>query len=258
MTSWANNNRIPLKKKEPTIRSYYSSLSDDYAAYTLGFLYSFLYCQRNADPYYILDTKGYVQPLLKTSAILHFLKDTPADSVNLATDPQQMAPVLNKMTLPSMKRAIDAILLYNGSTFNKVETFLSNFNLLKQTFDVGIVLDISGCVPIVNAGLKGLQKRTGKKTMRVFVMTEDINLLREFATTGDPSWSFVSMMRLNAPTDADYKLTKVLAELKIMQQQEYLAFRFASPLGKLLYLTNPKINTESQVISVDGQGWKAL
>ena len=258
MTSWANMKTIPLKKKEPMIRSYFSSPSNDYTTSTLGFLYSFLYCQRSAEPYYIYDPNGYFQPLLKTSPILHFLKDLPSQATNFASDPQTLAPVLNSMSLPTLKRITDSILQYNNETNYKIDTFLSNFGLTKQTFDVGIVLDVSGCVPIVNSGLKLFQKRTGKKTLKVFVMTENMEYLREFATSGDPSWSYTSLMRMNAPTEKDYQLTKILAELRIMQQVDFLAFRFATPLGKLLYLTNPKVNAESQVISVDGQGWKAL
>ncbi|NBO60707.1 MAG: hypothetical protein EBU82_07025 [Flavobacteriia bacterium] len=225
---------------------------------TLGFLYSFLYCQRNAEPFYIHDTLGYFQPLLKTSPILHYLKTVPSTVPNLNSDPQRFAPVLNAMSLPSLKRTIDSIFQYNGETLYKIDTFLSNFNLLKPSFDVGIVLDVSGCVPIVITGLKQIQRRTNKKTLKVFVMTENMELLREFATTGDPSWTYTSLMRIGAPKDKEYQLTKVLAELKIMKQIEFLAFRFASPLGKLLYLNSEKVNTESQVISVDGQGWKAI
>lgn len=257
MSSWANLKATPLKKKEPSVRSYVSS-SEDYITSTLGFLYSFAYSQRMAEPFYIHDTHGHFQPLLKTSPILHYLKEKPSTGQDLASDLQQMAPVVNNLSLASLKRTVSSIYQMNAETDYKVDTFLTNFGLLRQSFDVGIVLDISGCVPAVVTGLKALQKRTGKKTLKVFVMTNDMNLLREFAQKGDPSWSYLSMMRDKAPQDSDYKLTKVLAELKLMQQMEYLAVRFGSPVGKLLYLTNQKIVSETQVISVDGQKWKAL
>jgi hypothetical protein len=257
MTSWANMNRIPLKQKEPTIRSFFSS-SDDYATSTLQFLYSFVYSQRAAEPFYVHDTKGYFQPLLKTSPILHFVKEAPSDAMNLSTNVSQMAPVVNSINLTTLKRTIGSIFQYNGETQLKIDSFLSNFGLLRQTFDVGIVLDISGSVPAIMAGLTKLQKRIGKKSLRIFVMTNDMEMLREFATKGDPSWSYVSMMRFESPTDKQYELFKTLSEIKLMQQADYLACRLGSPLGKLLFLTSEKVNTESQVVSVDGQAWKAM
>ena len=257
MTSWANMNRVPLKKKEPTIRSFFAS-SEDYATSTLQFLYSFIYSQRAAEPFYIHDTKGYFQPLIKTSPILHFVKEAPSGATNLATNLSQMAPVVNSINLVSLKRTISSIFQYNGETMFKIDSFLSNFGLLRQTFDVGIVLDISGCVPTVIAGVAKLQKRIGKKNLRLFVMTNDMDMLREFATKGDPSWSYVSMMRFEPPNDKQYELFKTLSEIKLMQQTDYLACRLGSPLGKLLFLTSEKVNTESQVVSVDGQGWKAM
>jgi len=258
MSSWANLKTVPLKKQEPIVRSYFSSTSNDYATSTLAFLYSFLYTQRNADPFYIYDSEGYFQPLLKSSPVLHFLKQEPSSGANFFSDMTQTMPILNSMNLMSIKRGIAGVLQYNNQTFQKVESILSSFGLLKKTFDVGIVLDVSGCVPVVISGLKTFQRRSGKKTMNIFVMTDSMELLREFAMSGDPSWTYVSMMRNNAPKDKEYQLTKTLAELKVMQDIEQLAFRFASPLGKLLYLTSTKVNMESQVISIDGASWKAF
>ena len=257
MTSWANMNRIPLKQKEPTIRSFFSS-SEDYPTSTLYFLYSFVYSQRAAEPFYIHDTKGYFQPLVKTSPILHFVKEAPPGATNLATNLSQMAPVVNAITLTTLKRTISSIFQYNGETQFKIDSFLSNFGLLRQTFDIGIVLDISGSVSAAISGTATLQKRIGKKNLRIFVMTDDMDMLREFASKGDPSWSYVSMMRFEPPNDKQYVLFKMLSELKLMQQTDYLVCRLGSPLGKLLFLTSEKVNTESQVVSLDRQGWKAM
>jgi hypothetical protein len=257
MTSWANMNQVSLKKKEPTIRSYFSS-SEDYATSSLQFLYSFIYSQRSAEPFYIYDTHGYFQPLLKTSPILHFTKTMPVNATDLTKEMFQMSTVLNSMNLTTLKRIVSSVFQYNGETLFKIESFLRNFGLLQQTFDVGIVLDISGCVPSINAGLLKLQKRIGKKSLHVFVMTDDMELLRQFAMTGDSSWTYKSMMRYESPTDKQYALFKTLGELKLMQKADYLVCRLGSPLGKLLFLTSEKVNTESQVVSVDGQGWKAM
>lgn len=253
MTSWANLNTVSLKKKEP-VRNYFSS-EEDYPTATLQFLYTNVYLQRNADPFFVYDPQGYFQPLLKSSPVLHFIKE-PGQGTNYATEINSFEPVFKSMSLQTIKRSINTVYQYNPFTQSKIENILMTSGLRKQIYDVGIVLDISGCVPVVINGLKQLQKRTGKKTMAVFVMTNDMSLLREFAMKGDPSWSFTSLMRTNPPKEKDYLLFKTLAELQIMREIEYLALRFSSPLGKLLYLTSAKVTMESQVVRLDASSWK--
>jgi hypothetical protein len=258
MSSWANRTVVPMKKKEFTGSSYYEPISNDYADATLQFLYSYVYTQRAAEPFYINDTVNYFQPLLKPSPILHYLKETPSSGSNLATTPDLVASVLKPMSLATLKRTVTSIYQFNGQTEQKLEALLSNYGLLKPVFDVGIVLDVSGCVPQVISRLKSLQSRTGKKSLKVFVMTESMDLLRDFAMTGDKSWSYVSLLRNNAPKTPDERVYKLLAEIRILQGLDYLVVRFSTSLGKLLYLTSSKIQLESQILSVDGSSWKAF
>jgi hypothetical protein len=245
-----------MKKTEFNVSSYYEPISTDYAEATLQFLYSYVYTQRTASPFYIHDTSNLFQPLLKSSPVLHYLKETPSSGLNLAINPDSLASVLKPMSFATLKRTVTSIYQFNGQTEQRLDAFLSNYGLSKPAFDVGIVLDISGCVPAVIAGLKSLQVRTGKKSLKVFVMTDSIELIREFATTGDKSWSYVSLLRNDPPKDAEARLYKTLAELRILQSVDYLVVRFSTPLGKLLYLTNSKIQMESQVVSVDKSSWK--
>lgn len=258
MSSWANRSVLPMKKKDVTISSYYEATSNDYAEATLQFLYSYVYTQRSANPFYIHDINRYFQPLLKTSPVLHYLKETPSSGSNLATNPDALASVLKPMSLNTLKRSIASIYQFNGMTDARIEVFLSNYGLSKPNFDVGIVLDISGCVPAVIASLKSIQIRTGKKTLKVFAMTDSLELMREFAMNGDKSWSYVSLLRNDPPKDAEAKLFKTLAELRVLQGIEYLVVRFSTSLGKLLYLTSPRLQLESQVVSIDGSSWKAF
>ena len=252
MSSWANRSAVSLKKKEPVVKTYFSC-SEDYVTSSLLFFYSFVYTQRMAEPFYIVDSEGYFQPLLNTSPVLHFLKTVPAEGTNLAADPLSMGSVLQQVSLANLKRNFQTIFQYNGLTFQRVDNYLSNMGVLRQTFDAGITLDMNGCVPLVIQELKTLQKRTGKKTLRLFAMTDDIELLREFATNGDPSWSFVSLLRTGPPLDAEGQLLKTLGELRMMKKLEYVISAFSLPLGKFLYLW-----CEGQLMSYDKQPWKAL
>jgi hypothetical protein len=258
MTSWLNRSTNPQKKTERVFSVYYEPTSDDYAESTLSFLYGFAYSQRSAESYYIHDTNRQFQPLLKVSPILHYLKETPSSGTNLAKDPERMAATINALSLSSLRRTIQSVYQFNGQTEQKLDAFLSNYALGKKTFDVGIVLDISGCVPQVISALQYLQKRTGKKVLNIFVSTNSMDLLKEFVFGGDKSWSFVSLLRTDMSKDPDYPLYKTLAEIRILQGIEYIVVRFSSSLGKLLYLTSKVIQMESQILSVDGSKWKAM
>lgn len=258
MSSWANLHSQTGKKKEIPIRLHLNPLTSDYSEALLSFLYGFVYTQRNAEPFYIYDSFGQFQPLLQFSPIFHYLKEAPTTGSNLYTDPN-VGPLLNSLPLTSLRRTVNSVFSYNAETDANVRQFLLNMGLLQQqNFDVGIVLDASGCIPAVLSQLTTLQKRTNKKTLKIFVATDQLDLLRDFATKGHPSWSYVSLMRQNAPTDRKYALMKMLAELRLLRGIEYVAVRFGSSLGKLIFLTSQKITMESQILSLDGQGWKAV
>lgn len=258
MTSWLNRSSLPMKQKEFAISSFYEPNTSSYAEDTLQFLYSYVYTQRNAEPFYIHDRNNHFLPLLKTNPVLHYLKESPSSGKNLSNDPDSLASILSKINLPTLRRSVGSIYQFNGMTDAKIEATLSNFGLLKQTFDVGIVLDISGCVPGVIQSVKTLQKRLGKQSLKIFIAVNDLDLLKEFVLTGDKSWSFVSLNRVGAPKDRDTALYKTLAELRILQQVPYIVVKFSTALGKLLYLTSPSIQMESQILSPDGSSWKAF
>lgn len=259
MSSWANLRAVPPKKKELTLRYYFdSSSSTDYASSTLAFLYSLLFTQRSAETFYAYDTQGYFQPLLKVNPVIHYLKEPASSGTNLYEELFQVSPVLNATSLTTLKRNIKSMYEFNSETNGRIEAFLSNFGVIRQLYDVGLVLTEPADVTAAFTELKILQKRIGKKTLNVFVATDNMDLLRQFATGGDPSWSYMSMMRQNSPTDKTYKLMKTLSEITLLQNIGFLALRFSSPLGKLLFLTSSQITTESQIISLDKSTWKVL
>ena len=253
MSSWANLKSIPSKKKE-SVRTYFSSSTTDYASATLEFLYSHIFSQRNAEPFYVYDKEGFFQPLLQTSAVIHYIKEEPPAGLNLATHLSMTTPTVSSMSLNAVKRATTSVLQYNGQTQDRLNDALSKYGLVKPSFDVGVILDISGCVPLVFSALRTFQKRTGKKTLKVFVSTDSLELLREFATKGDPTWTYVSLIRTGVPPT----LVKTLCELKLLQEIDFIVGKFSNPMGHLVYLTSPKLTIESQFLSVDGSRWKAL
>jgi hypothetical protein len=186
------------------------------------------------------------------------VKEAPSSGTNLTHEMSLMAPVLTNVSFATLKRSILSLYQFNQLTSARVEAVMSNFGLLRQTFDVGLVLLEPKDVQAAIAGLKGLQKKTGKKTLRIFVMTEDVELLRNFASQGEPSWSFMSTLKQTMKTDKDSLLLKTLCDITLMQKVDYLAVQMKSSIGKLLFLTNEKVSLESQVVSLDGSSWKVL
>lgn len=258
MSSWANLRAIPSKKKEQTIRYYFAASSSDYASSTLAFLYSLLFTQKSAEPFFAYDKEGYFQPLLKVNPVIHYLKEVPSIGTNLYEDLFQVVPVLKPISFATLKRTIKSMYEFNSETNARIDVFLSNFGVIRQQYDVGLILEDAADVTAAFAGLKLLQKRIGKKTLNVFVVTDNIELLKQFALGGDPSWSYMSMMRNNQPTDKNFTLMKTLAEINLLQKIGFLAMRLSSPLGKLVYLTSDQVSSESQVVSLDKSSWKVL
>jgi len=258
MTSWLNQRTFPMKKKDFVISSFYEPSSPLYAEDTLQFLYSYVYTQRNAIPFYIYDTNKHFQAYLKINPVLHYLKETPTSGTNLGKDPDALASTLKVLSLTNLRRTIGSVYQFTGMANARIEANLSNVGLFKQSFDAGIVLDISGSVPLIIQSLKSLQKRTGKQTLKVFLATDNFDLLKEFAVTGDKSWAYVSLNRTDPPKDKEAALLKTLSELRILQGVPYLVGSFTSPLVKLVYLTSSMIQMESQVFIIVGSTWKLL
>jgi len=258
MTSWANLKQVPSKKKEAPIQFYFEPVSNDYPSSLLAYLYSYIYCQRNAEPFYIVDSGSMVSPFFKSNSVVHSLKTTPSTGTNLCLDLFETEGILSKLSLLVMRRIITPIFEYNSQTNSRIDVQIANYGLNRQTFDAGIVLDVSGCVPAVVSGLQRLQKNTNKKTMNIFVMTDNLDLLKEFAMKGDPSWKYASLYRMLESSDPDARKLKTLAELKVVRGIDLLVLRFSSPLGKLISLVHPSISVDTQIVSIDGSRWKAL
>ena len=194
------------------------------------------------------------QPLLQTSPVIHYLKELPPAGINLATNVSMTAPIVNAMSINTLRRNISSVFQYNSQTQARLNDALSKYGLVKPVFDVGAILDMSGCVPQVFTALQTLQKKTGKKTLKIFLVTDSMELLREFATKGDPTWSYVSLLRSGVPST----LLKTMCELKLLQDIEYIVGKFSNSMGKLVYLTSSKLTMESQFMSIDGSTWKAI
>ena len=158
MSSWANLQSASLRKKqEPTIRFFFSSNSTEYHSNTLAFLYSILYCQRSAEAFYVYDPDGLFQPLFKTTPVIHYLKEMPNSGTNLYEELFQVVPVLSTMNYTNLKRNIKSLYQLNSETNTRIDTFLSNFGVIRQQYDVGLVLEDPADVPASISGLKLLQ-----------------------------------------------------------------------------------------------------
>lgn len=252
MSSWANRSVSLTKPQEPPRYPFFSP-SEDFPASLLGCLYWSLYHQRVADPFYIYDPRGDLQPILNGTPTHRFLKE-PSTGSHLSIAAGETASLLSSLSLVPLKRMVASTFVYSSQTTFQINQFLASAGLLKQSFDIGILLDTSGSVPKVIQSVKSLQKRLGKKTLSLFLATDNPVLLQDFVQKGDPSWTFRTLIRPNGSRVYETSRLKTLAEIDILRTIGALVLSYTSPMGKLLFLTNQA--TPSQFVAWDGSSWK--
>jgi hypothetical protein len=254
MSSWANRGVSLAKAQESPSHPFFSP-SEDFASSALAFLYWSIYHQRSAEPFYIYDPQGALQPVFQGNPSHHFLKE-PSSGSQLSSTAKETSALLSSLPLSTLKRLVTTTFVYTPQTRAQIDRYLAGSGFRSQLFEVGVVLDVSGSVPKVIQSIKTLQTRLGKKTLSVFIATEDLSLLQEFAKKGDPTWTYRTLIRPGAPRSRESDQMKRLAELQILQSVGSLVLSLRSATGKLLYLTNQTLATPSHLVSWDGSSWK--
>ena len=112
----------------------------------------------------------------------------------------------------------------------------------------------------VHAYAEQIRKQCGMTSPRIFVMTDNIDMLQGLKEIGDSSWSIVSYTlehqrghiqnEFNLAPSAQRKAAYIqfLAELQVMQEIPSLIVTYTSNIGRYLYLTVP---TSTQITSLD-------
>ncbi len=259
MSSWANLH-ANKQRKGPTISSYLEiSTDDDLFTNLLRFSYVFVAKQRSAEPMYVYDKKGMVQNLLKVSPVVHYIKEVPSTASNILYDIDSCVKVLQTMNVSTVRKTVQSINILNSEKELLVQNNLKSNLVNASQFDCGIVLDVSGsAVQAVNA-LKIFQARTFKKTLKIFVMTNNYHYLHEFVTKGDKSWTFASLMKNKMPETEEAMTLKILSDTYLMQSIPHIFVTPSTSVGRYLYLTTKSISAmDSSVNSLDGENFSIL
>lgn len=259
MSSWANL-QVNKQRKGPMISSYLEITSDDdLFTNLLRFSYVFVAKQRVAEPMYVYDKKGILQNLLKVSPVVHYVKEVPSTASNILYDMTSCVNILKSMNTTTLRKTIQSINIINSEKELLVQNNLKSNLLSASQFDCGIVLDVSGSAVQAVKALKTFQTRTFKKTLKIFVMTNNFHYLHEFVTHGDKSWTFASLMKNKMPSDEDSIYLKMLSDTYLMQSLPHIFVSPSTSVGKYLYLTTKSISAmDSSVNTLDGENFSII
>lgn len=252
MTSWANL-QVAKQRKGPLISSYFEVQGDDLFSNLVDFSYTFVSKQRSAEPMYVYDKKGMIQNLIKVSPIIHYVKEIPSSATNIHHDMTSIKQSIQNVNMNTLRKTIQSINIFNSEKELLVQNNLKSNVIGSSQFDVGIVLDVSGSALQAVKALKAFQARTYKKTIKIFVMTDNIHYLHDFVINGDKSWTFSSLMRNKLTTDPESMSLKMLSEVYLLQQIPHLFLNTQTSLGKYLYLTSKMMTSmDSSIQNLDG------
>lgn len=252
MTSWANL-QVSKQRKGPIITSYFEVQGDDVFANLVDFSYTFVSKQRSAEPMYVYDKNGIIQNLIKVSPIIHYTKEIPANASNIHNDMNTVVNSIRNINTNTLRKTIQSINVINAEKELLVQNNLKSNLINASQFDVGIVLDVSGSALQAARALKDFQNRTYKKSLKIFVMTDNIHYLHDFVSNGDRTWTFASLMKNKMATDAESRFLKRLSEIYALQSIPHIFLNTQTAVGKYLYLTTKTMSSiDSSVNNLDG------
>lgn len=252
MTSWANL-QVAKQRKGPTITSYFEVQGDDLFSNLIDFSYTFVSKQRSAEPMYVYDKKGMIQTLLKVNPVIHYVKEVPTSASNIHYDMNSIKQSIQNVNSNTLRKTIQSINILNSEKELLVQNNLKSNVIGSSQFDVGLVLDISGSAMQAVKALKDFQARTYKKTLKIFIMTDNIHYLHDFVRNGDKTWTFSSLMRNKMPEGEEAYTLKHLSEVYLLQNIPHLFLNTKTPVGKYLYLTSKTMSSmDSSIQNLDG------
>jgi len=263
MTSWINSK---TKSKLPTKELGYSfsTTQAGFCSQFNNFFYAYLYavskdrklfvCERNS-------ALGFSVP---------FLKSVFKDNNNIEYTNYQMVqhpvydskvvyPYLYSLTHTELREKARKFFGYNDLKLEECDVFLSNYANIPKKFDMGIHIRSGdkittremSAIPIASyvTAIKDMQKKSGLKTLEIFVMTDNFSLFQKLKELADSSWS---LFTLDSPTqighvqenfntyltrkEKQYEFNKFLTELLIMQNCPKIICTLSSNVGRYLYL----------------------
>jgi hypothetical protein len=118
----------------------------------------------------------------------------------------------------------------------------------------------------VSAYVDQIRRTCKSPSPRIFIMTDNFEMIRQLQALADPSWQLFSytLDRQKGHVQLDFNLSpaaqrktdyiQFLAELQVMQETPALLVTYSSNIGRYLYLTTPK---STSITSLDVKSFVA-
>lgn len=286
MTSWITKT-APVKPKQPTFSYYFQTTEAGLCSNFNGFLYSAIHAQRQGDILYVHDKPNCVganftlfETILRENANIIYLKNKPTSGKNYMENISQTSGTLANTSIRRVREMAQNIFWYNPETQERIRVNLENRGISRTVFDAGVHIRSGDKittgemkeVPISKYidHLRTIQRRLNKKTLSVFVMTDNYKLFEELKKAGEPSWTYTSFVTntpyfANGHVQLDFNLLpaeervklfyQFLTELWVMQNIANLVVSYSSNVGRFLYIMNRRIESADSILSVDVPTW---
>lgn len=286
MTSWITKT-APVKPKQPTFSYYFTPTDGGLCSNFNGFLYSAIHAQRQGDILYVYDKPNCIGPnfslfetILRSNANIIYLKEKPSSGKNYTETISQTYGTLANMSIRRLREVAQNVFWYTPEVQERIRVNLENKGISRTVFDAGVHIRsgdkiTSGemkDIPISKyvEALRTIQRRLNKKTLSVFLMTDNYSKFEELKKAGDSSWTYTTFVTNTAyflnghvqdkfnslPTEERLKLFyQFLTELWVMQNIGNLVVSYSSNVGRFLYIMNRRIESSDSIISVDVPKW---
>lgn len=284
MTSWGGNRSFAQAKKVQESVSYFQTTQGGFCSNFNLLFAAYVNATKTSEPLYVHDFPNSVsetlplfQTILKENSTIKYLKDIPPNSKQLGSVNSQF---LNSTNIQTLKRMARDLFFYNSDTQEKIMSLIRSAGLERTAFDIGVhirsgdkittgemkTLAISDYVQ----ALQTFSGRLGKKTLNVFVMTDNLRLFEELKSKCPSNWLFVTLQEpspytLNGHTQYNFNTLpsakrlelfyQFLTELHILQNTPNLIVTYSSNIGRFLYLSSRFTHTSDSILSLDVPKW---
>lgn len=286
MTSWITKT-APVKPKQPTLSYFFQPTEGGLCSNFNSFLYSVIYSQKQGDILYVYDKPNCVsanfslfEEILRGNANVIYLKEKPNIGYNLMDKISQTYGALTNISIRQIRIIAQNVFWYNTETQQRITNNLQKKGIERTIFDVGVHIRSGDKittgemkeVPIIKyiESLQVIQRRLNKKTMNIFVMTDNYSLYEELKKSGDASWTYTTFATntpyfTNGHVQLDFNLLPIeqrfelfyqfLTELWVMQNISNLVVSYSSNVGRFLHIMNRQLANGGNILSVDITKW---
>jgi len=268
MSSWAANRQpIKLTKKDSLLlETTNGGFCDNFNRY----LYAVLYAASLKTPLNVNDSLNAVSPKF------HIIQEAfePVDTVTIVDSQLASATSLNKRaaairlllnttTPETLRQAAIAVFRWKESLVDTIQLYLNNIPE-KQAIDVAVHIRVGdkptrSRIPLTqyHDAVTAFQKKSGRSSMAVFVMSDSTEAFEKFKTAASPSWTIYSIpsvmesekghnqreFNTSSPSKRLNAYYQFMAELYTAQQAAHIVCTHTSNVGRFLYLTAPSSTT---------------